>query len=446
MKKILIAAFLVFVASVSGCMPGTQKRVVGPESDVTTPPFVKENPIDKKIRFLNSILEQKDISDTDRKTASDLLNAYKLIEKTPSGDFSRQEYDVLVQGLFQSLSILDERYFSKQQGMGRGYSEFVSDFVDKRNKALDDYMAGDFKGTMDQCLELKTIFGPDALTPEVAILFALSMGREGLMKEAINIGEGIVNKLEANPDIFYLRSKIAEWYLKTGQPKKAITTYEKLTDSLDEKQAILKSLSKEINETDKPQRLSRLKTPRIADVPMDEFLRIADELIQENRFGEAWDLLTFKKGQVSSGPDVEEIDRAIRRLELAEEEYIEQKISMISREKQTLKRARDLVEEEKFEDALSSLDSLGIQPEFTREIKELKDKATEGIINRERNRAANMFLKARKTQDPVKKETYLRTSYNILKSLIDTYPLSPLNQKLRSHIKRVEEELNVTAQ
>ncbi|MEA2039090.1 MAG: hypothetical protein U9N82_04580 [Thermodesulfobacteriota bacterium] len=442
MKKIIMCALLVFVAAALGCVPGTQKRVVGPESDVIRAPFVKEDLIDKKIRFLDSVLKQKEITDTDSKTALDLLDAYKLIKKASSGDCSREEYDGLVQALFRSLSVLDEKYFSKQYGMVQGYSKSVSDFVNKRNKVLDAYVAGDFKGTMDQCLELKTVFGPDALTPEVAVLFALSMGREGLMKEAINIGEGIVNELEANPDIFYLRSNISEWYLKTGQQKKAIATYGKLTDTLDEKQAILQSLSEKITETDKAQRLSRHKALGLADVPMDEFLRKAGELIQENRFGEAWDLLTLKKNQVSSGPELEEIDRVIRKLELAEEEYIEQKISMISRERQTLKSARNLVEEERFEDALSSLDSIGTHQEFNREITELKDQAIEGIINRERNRAANMFLKAKKTQDPVKKEKYLRTSYDMLKSLIEKYPLSPLNQKLKSHIKRVEEELN----
>lgn len=443
MKKIIMFALLVFVAAALGCMPGTQKHiVVGPGSDVITAPFVEEDLIDKKIRFLESVLKQEKIPDTDREIASDLLDSYRLLKKASSGDCSREEYDSLVQALFRGLSALDEKYFSKQHGMAQGYSKSVSDFVNKRNKALDAYMAGDFKGTMDQCLELKSVFGADALTPEVATLFALSMGREGLMKEAINIGEGIVNKLEDNPDIFYLRSKISEWYLKTGQQKKAIAVYEKLTDTLDEKQAMLQSLSEKITDTDKAQRLSRHKGLGLAGIPMDEFLRKADELIQENQFAEAWDLLTLKKSQVSSGPESEEIDRVIRKLELAEEEYIEQKISMISRERQTLKLARNLVEEERFEDALLSLDSLGTHQEFNREITELKDQAIEGIINRERNRAANMFLKAKKTHDPVKKEKYLRTSYNMLKSLIDKYPLSPMHQKLKSHIKRVEEELN----
>ncbi|MFH1953464.1 MAG: hypothetical protein ABIL06_17830 [Pseudomonadota bacterium] len=65
----------------------------------------------------------------------------------------------------------------------------------------------------------------------------------------------------------------------------------------------------------------------------------------------------------------------------------------------------------------------------------------ESLINSERNRAAEIFLTAKKTKDPSKKKELLNSSCDILKALIDNYPSSPLNQKLKSHMAIVKEEL-----
>ncbi len=89
---------------------------------------------------------------------------------------------------------------------------------------------------------------------------------------------------------------------------------------------------------------------------------------------------------------------------------------------------------------LSSLDTLS-EREESHEIKELREQAVESLINRERNRAAKLFLTARRTHDLEKKEEYLRSSYNILKELIEKYPSSPLISKVKSHLEKVEEEL-----
>ena len=102
--------------------------------------------------------------------------------------------------------------------------------------------------------------------------------------------------------------------------------------------------------------------------------------------------------------------------------------------------ARQSLEEEKFEQAISNLDNLS-EGEESLEVRELREQAIEGLINRERNRAARIFLNAKRTQDPVKKEEYLVTCYQILNSLIEKYPSSPLSEKIRSHIRKVSEEM-----
>ena len=73
---------------------------------------------------------------------------------------------------------------------------------------------------------------------------------------------------------------------------------------------------------------------------------------------------------------------------------------------------------------------------------QLKEQTIEGLVNRERNRAAKIYLEAKKSWDPANKEKLLRQSYEILKVLIDKYPSSNLNEKLKSHLKTVGDELN----
>ena len=113
---------------------------------------------------------------------------------------------------------------------------------------------------------------------------------------------------------------------------------------------------------------------------------------------------------------------------------------MITEKKEAVQIARKFLDEEKYEQAISSLDTLS-EREESHEIKELREQAVESLINRERNRAAKIFLTARRTTDPEKKEEYLRSSYNILKELIEKYPSSPLINKVNSHLEKVEEEL-----
>jgi outer membrane protein assembly factor BamD (BamD/ComL family) len=67
--------------------------------------------------------------------------------------------------------------------------------------------------------------------------------------------------------------------------------------------------------------------------------------------------------------------------------------------------------------------------------------AVEKIINRERNKAAKLFLTARNTKEAAKKEELLNSSYNILKAVSDKYPASPLIPKVQDHMNQVTKEL-----
>ena len=452
MKKIIKGFLLIlFLVFSFGCVSIPERRtVVSPETEAKAIPLMSAQLLDKRIRFLTSVLEEEGLSVKDKEIASNLLEAYKSVKRASYGNLAEVEYRRTLSSLFHHLSLIDENYFNKEKGSIRDYSDAIRLFANKRDKIVDAYVSGDFKGVIKQCLKLKADFGSDALTPEISLLFAMSLAEEGMLEQAINIGEGVIHALDTMPDLIHLRARMAELQLKAGKREKARLVYEKLTDTLDEQTAILQSLNKRISETPVtrpglegiagekqlgPETMSHVESTG------DKFFQQVSQLVQEHRFGEAMDLLVSKRDEAQSGAEIEALEQAIKSVELAEEKYIEEKITSISMRKEALELARKLLDNEQLEEAISNLNALEAQEEDSREIRELREQAIERLINRERNRAAKLFLAARDTRDPAKKEEYLLSSYEILNTLIETYPSSPLNNKIKDHITKVAEEL-----
>ncbi len=459
MKKQIRSLLVFFFVFAFGCIPVPERRVVvTPEPSVVPAPLFPADLLEEKIGFLSKILKKEDLTEKDREIASSLLDTYKSVKSISTGAFKEAEYQKVVRALLNNLNVLDEIYFSKQEERTKDYSRSISLFAAKKKEIQEVYALGDSKGVINHCLELKAVLGPDALTAEISLMFALSLAKVGMLTEAKSIIEGIVPELDTSPDLNYLRAGIAELQLRLGEREKAIQVCKKLTDTLNQQESVLQALNKRISraqvedrEIDAPppfrtgleahaQAQSDYELTTQPEGNADQILYEVEQLIRARKFGEAWDLLVLKRGTVSSETGLKIIDQALKRLERAQEEYLEETISMISEKKEAVQMARKFLDEEKYEQAISSLDTLS-EREESYEIKELREQAVESLINRERNRAAKIFLTARRTQDPEKKEGYLRSSYNILNALIEKYPSSPLINKVKSHLEKVEEEL-----
>jgi len=444
MKKITGYCLLLFLVPTFGCLPA-QKVPVPAVKSVETDDQAFSGEIEKRICFLDTLLTEKNLSYSDKEIATNLRDTYQLLgELSSSRHPTEADYSSVIHDLFRCLSTIDKKYFDKETGAADDHARSISLFSEKRALIFDSYMSGDFQGVIALCIEMKTIFGPDSLTPDIGLLFSLSLARKGMLNEAINIGEGVGRELETNPDIVQLRIGIAEWYLLQGQREKAISVYEKLADTQDEKRMEIQSLSRKIAAAERRGSVvgpiqGRTPSQRVEKMTVDSLLEEVDKLLEENRFSEAKALLIMKEQKVHS-TEAETINQAYGRLELAEENYLEEKISMISMNRD-MEQARRLLEEERYEEVISRLEALEPKEEDRREIKELKQFAIEKLINRERNRAATIFLTAKGTQDPARKEGYFRQCLEILNALNDNYPLSPLNQKVTSHMKIVEDEL-----
>lgn len=128
-------------------------------------------------------------------------------------------------------------------------------------------------------------------------------------------------------------------------------------------------------------------------------------------------------------------------VEQGEEQHLRERIERIAMKEQGLSRAKQLVEAEKFEEAIAAIDTLGTEGSVSEASRALMDEAVAGIVNQERNRAAKAFYAAKQTDDPAKKEAYLRTSHDILKKLLDKYHSSILISKIKSNFETVKSEM-----
>jgi hypothetical protein len=128
-------------------------------------------------------------------------------------------------------------------------------------------------------------------------------------------------------------------------------------------------------------------------------------------------------------------------IEQAEEQHLRERIELLAMKEQTLSHAKQLVEADKFEEAIAAIDALGVKGSVDEAAGALMDEAVSGIVNRERNRAAKAFYSAKQTDDPGRKEAYLRTSHEILKQLLAEYPSSTLISKIKSNLETVESEM-----
>jgi len=451
MKRGIWLSLVLFFLFASGCIPGFEKPpVVSTRPELKTAPLVSPEILDERIIFYAGLLRNGHLSDKEREIASSVLKSYQLVKQISTHGINEAEYRRACQDLIKSLGLLERDYFSKDRKPPGNHSASISLFSRKRGKILDTYLAGDFKGVINQCVELKNVFGPDALTPEIGLLFALSLAEEEMLDEAANIGMRIAGELEMAPDLLYLRTAMAEWQLSLDHRQEALHIYEKLTDDLDEREAQLKSLSGKIVKSPVPHTVvedigEEERPHRVLEhgmTPIDQLLLDVDELVQRHAYRDARFLLVRHMIRTAEAADIEIIEQALKSVDLAEIRFEEEKHVGDNLQKQALVAARKLMDQEEFEAAITKLTEIEGMQEDDSEAQALKEQVIERLINRERNRAAKLFLAAKKATDPEKKASHLRSSRNILKALINKYPTSSLISKLKSHMKIVEKELD----
>jgi hypothetical protein len=452
---------LLLLTLLAACQPALRKEPPRARQDVAPPPpSVPVEALERRIAYLSRVLETQDLSREDRELAQELLASYKGLQTASQTGSLRQNYAPIMNMLLRNLEQMENRYFTKSAAAPGLSSDAVRQLVMTRKKILQAFSAGDDQTVIDGILDLEKTFGPESITPDLSLLFALSLGKKGTFTTALSVGQDAAVQLEGRPDVVQLRSQMIEWQLALGNEKEAKEIYERLQRKLREREALVKALEQKIApESSKgipPETAAIRGDLTKADLERDlrDALAKAEGFAQIGDFGRAKFILFQQRIRFDEGPETERIDQALKSVEMAEEKArqqpktevaaaepardLQKELQQEAQKQDSLKLASSLIRSEKYEEAIVKLDEL---PPSDPEVKELKNMAVEKIINRERNKAAQLFLAASKTKDPAKKEELLNSSYNTLKAVADKYPSSPLTPKVQQHMNQVTKEL-----
>jgi len=439
--KLIILSILIQYFAGCANMNGTPDPVAMPEPGKR---LMLNDIVDRKIELLEKWLAEEDLPESDRQTAGKLLADYKSVRDTVRGHMTDADYADIIETLLDSTDTYEKTYLLKklpEKIYDPDYlSRAINEFSFKKGIILNSYFAGDYRGVISQCVDLESTFGPDALTPEIGMLFAFSLARQGMNYEAVSIGERIIRELEGKPDLIHLRAGIIEWQLEMGNRDKALNVYQKLIDDIGETEAIFETARKKLIHVETEDTSGKKTLPEETDEAdhMTILFKEVDDLVRQRAYTDAKLLLIKNRLRIEAGPDAELIEQAFKSVELAEENYHHGP----SLQEDINRTARKLMEEEKFEEAVKMLEDLKNTQDFeSEETKAMKNRAVEELISSERDRAARIFLMAGKTDEPQKKKDLLMSSLNILKALVEQYPTSNLIYKLKDNIKTVEVEL-----
>ncbi len=163
--------------------------------------------------------------------------------------------------------------------------------------------------------------------------------------------------------------------------------------------------------------------------------------LQEGRPGNAGAPLQMNGETLRGGARPGTNGQAPGSVEESEEQHLRERIERMALIEKGLSRAKQLVEAEKFEEAIAAIDTFSVEGPPNEASRALLDEAVAGIVKRERNQAAKAFYAAKQTDDPVRKEAYLRASHDILNNLLYKYNSSTLIEKIKANLETVKSEM-----
>ena len=423
----IILLLMVFAAGCTG-FPGEKGPVYTSEAPITPRPLIDQEELIQKMVSLQKKLQENRISEEDRPGAEALLQIYRLLQDAASSSSTDFAYNRLLARIYLRLEPIESTFQPPGDTGPLGEKMSTDICKETRDKIFEAYLNGDSQGVINQVLELKKRFGSAAVTPGISLVFAFSLAKQGLFKEAVDIGENTARELEKMPDLLLLQGKIAAWYSRLGKENDALLHYDKMNDLLDDRTALLNRLGEELHALPTEQETMLMPLPRV--------LRKVDEKLQARAYEQAKLLLLQKRQDKTLSAD--EINTINKTLEQIEKEKMRSK----NDENEAVKKVRQLVEQERFDEALKELAKLKTEGIEGYEVAELQRSATEGFINRERKKAAALFLRARTAGSSLEKKEYLRKSHEILQKLLDKFPASPSRDKILRNMDMIDKELS----
>jgi len=239
-----------------------------------------------------------------------------------------------------------------------------------------------------------------------------------------------------------------QYFTSRKQADIAPKEYQKLIEDMEHRQAVLDTTTEKFN----TQNNETMRSDQVLQALLDKesnidsnarirgMLKEIDNLINKRDYtGARLLLLKWKLRSADEPGELAEISRALTTLDLSENEYLNR---LKTDTNELMAQAAKLIEEEDYESAINILDLVKGNDESSPEVEYKRAVAVEKLINQERNRAARIFLTAKKTNDISKKRELLLSAQNILAGLIEKYPSSEMAEKIKGYLNSVNHELD----
>lgn len=444
-------AVLSLIAVSGGCAPQTHQNLSPQQQQPGTVALPHARNLEMKVARLDGTLRSGVLDDRQTKWVSTLKSIYEEMQQRAVDDKGHLECSDAATLLFKALDELQDVILTDTRAReDLQEKDVIHRYAEMRKDIFDKYLYGDYQGVIDDAVELEAAFGSDALSPEIRLVFALSLARRGMLEEALKAAERTFGELEVRPDLVHLRANVVDWQLALGNRAQALQAYDKLFDSLDERKAVFARVQNNLRgkgeekaakdrtlEIEGDDAMPRVEKPGVIEHLMEE----VEALIGSNEFQSAKLLIIRQKIRAQDESESILLEKASRRVEQAEAEFQRHVHTAPPVEQDALTLARTLVEDEKFEEAIEYIKTIEKTEDIPGHMVNLKALATERLIHREREKAAKLFLMSKNSPDIEKKKEYLEASHKLLTKLIEKYPLSPLSQKVISNIDTVEKEL-----
>ncbi|MFP3927868.1 MAG: hypothetical protein ACLFUP_03105 [Desulfobacteraceae bacterium] len=452
-KITLLLSFILLVGTAGGCAPGRIGFPAAEKEIRTEEPLLDPSEVERRIDRLEEALT-KDLDEEREAELQRLLSDYRKTRSYLGRPGRSGDEKHVVKILYHALTRLEESYLEMSRAVRPSPPEITGALSDQKERILNAYVAGDHGAVLSGLDDLEAEYGPGYLDPALGVIKALSLAEQGKKAEALDLAEKILPELETRPGSAVLRGKMVSWYVETNRPDQARAQYEKLVDDLQETKVAINRAGRT---------LARLGIESRTDIEaMDEpkpppggkgqteltgtedLIKEVNRLISEGAFHEAKLLLVRHRIRSAGEEDRALIDRAMKRVEAAEAQAGEEDEPAIQQESATgeaLTDARRLIEQEDYEGALASIEEMEQEEAPLAALRDLRREATEKLIHKEREEAAQLYLQARNAKDEKEKKALLASCYKILQGLLERFPGSDMTEKLERNLKTVREEM-----
>ena len=460
---ILVTAILsTGCATIKDSLSGVKKET--PEY-LRVKPLVADELLKERIDELSSRIEEYNALDKeikkegkdDSKALADLqqslrhaeylLKTYRAIEKSQKKllghkSYSRERkiYRKMIEELFQGLTRLEEGYFKDRNKTLFAKEQFLKGYESEIREIEEYCMNKDHPNLIESYKRIKERYGEYPIPLNIKLCYAEALSHTDQVKEAIEVAEGLMDG--ESLDSIDIQSNLIDWYLKVKDPEKALENFERLSSELDRKMDMFlasrkKVLSPMYGESEKP-----IKGLLVDDIVEEDIEPIGDKGKEVDIWeGTQEDMVE----EDSSGEIKEEIQESLherlkRANDIIDKERLEDAVKK-TEEKERFLLAKRLIESGKEEEAIKELNKLRDGERYGQESREMIRRSIDEFARKKREEAAKLFFMAKKKTDPLEKKGLLLRSFELLKEVIKKYPTCSYSGKIVKNIEVVKEEI-----